>query len=64
MTSPELGKWTAVRARDPYSSRGQDADDEGPAELVREAAEAWVALVSLRFVLMLRKAFAYLLHFG
>jgi len=53
-----------VRARDPYSSRGQDADDEGPAELVREAAEAWVALVSLRFVLMLRKAFAYLLHFG
>ncbi|GAA5841119.1 hypothetical protein JCM5353_003658 [Sporobolomyces roseus] len=45
LTSPELGKWTAVRARDPYSGRGQDADDEGPAELVREAAEAWVALL-------------------
>ncbi|GAA6062176.1 hypothetical protein JCM10212_005131 [Sporobolomyces blumeae] len=53
LISPELGRITAGRGRDPYSrGRGQGAsvegdeeDEEGPIELVREAAETWVSLL-------------------
>lgn len=46
--SPELGRWTAVRSRDPYAGRSTESEEEeGPGDLVREAAETWIALVSL-----------------
>ncbi|GAA6012158.1 hypothetical protein JCM11491_001767 [Sporobolomyces phaffii] len=45
LTSPELGRWTAVRSRDPYGAGTRDLDDEGPGDLVKAAAETWIALL-------------------
>jgi hypothetical protein len=59
LTSPELGRWTAVRSRDPYGAGVQDLDDEGPGDLVKEAAETWIALVSFVSHATIRDKFTY-----
>jgi len=49
LTSSELGRWTAMKIRDPYNNHGTTRNGEGeerPCHLVKEAAETWISLVS------------------
>ncbi|GAA5933147.1 1-phosphatidylinositol 4-kinase STT4 [Sporobolomyces koalae] len=45
LMSPELGRWSSIQSRNPYSSNELDVEEAGPAELVRVAAETWIALL-------------------